>query len=174
MQYRKPKKRIVIPTRVAARAATKCVQGPEGCWISTYSTASHGYAQIGWGDEGCNRVVTAHRAAWTYYNGQILEGMTIDHRPTCDRRCVNPAHLRMIPNYENARRTKGRDWQLGQCANGHPNTMLVRGTDRTNRNGTRLRCRGCAELFQARRMWKARHGDKPMPEGLLLSTERVT
>lgn len=49
--------------------------------------------------------------------------MTIDH--TCkNRRCVNVAHLRMLSNYENARRTGGRDWPLGQCVNGHDNSLL--------------------------------------------------
>lgn len=93
-RYNKPKKKITIPDRVAARAATKYVEDERGCWISTYSVASHGYAQIGWQDPGYRQVVTAHRAAWVYHNGrQIPEGNTVDH--LCkERRCVNPGHLR--------------------------------------------------------------------------------
>jgi hypothetical protein len=50
-------------------------------------------------------------------------GMTLDH--LCkNRQCVNPAHLRVLDNYENARRTSGRDWPLGECVNGHPNEHL--------------------------------------------------
>ena len=48
MPARMPKKPIVIPSRVAERAATRYVEDENGCFISTYSTASHGYAQIGW------------------------------------------------------------------------------------------------------------------------------
>lgn len=124
-QYRKPKKKIVIPDRVAKRAGTSYVEDENGCWISAYSVASHGYAQIGWRDGDYRQVVVAHRAAWVYANdGQVPEGMTIDH--TCrERRCVNPAHLRLLPNFENARRTSGRDWPLGQCIHGHPNSELI-------------------------------------------------
>ncbi|WP_258794938.1 HNH endonuclease [Tsukamurella tyrosinosolvens] len=66
----------------------------------------------------------AHRAAWVHMTEvQIPEGMTIDH--TCkNRRCVNVAHLRMLSNYENARRTSGRDWPLGKCVNGHDNSLI--------------------------------------------------
>lgn len=68
-------------------------------------------------------MVTAHRAAWAHVNGQIPEGMTIDH--LCKTRpCVRVDHLRLLSNYENARRTGGRDWPLGQCVNGHPNEYL--------------------------------------------------
>lgn len=60
--YRKPETQIVIPDRVALRAATKYkVDGD--CWVSTYSVASHGYAQIGWQEKGKLRGTTAHRAA---------------------------------------------------------------------------------------------------------------
>ncbi|KDS94138.1 hypothetical protein DHOM_02780 [Dermabacter hominis 1368] len=64
--------------------------------------ASHGYAQIGWQDKGCRQVVTAHRASWVHFNGQIPEGMTIDH--ICrNRQCINPDHLRLMSNLDNAR-----------------------------------------------------------------------
>ncbi|WP_312802214.1 HNH endonuclease signature motif containing protein [Corynebacterium variabile] len=124
-QWRKPKKKIIIPDRVAKRAGTSYVEDENGCWISTYSVASHGYAQIGWQDGEYRQVVVAHRASWVYANdGQIPDGMTIDH--TCKvKRCVNPAHLRLLPNFENARRTSGRDWPLGQCIHGHPNSELI-------------------------------------------------
>ena len=121
---RRPRVRIVIPERVAERAATRFVENEAGCFISAYSVASHGYAQVGWQERGYRQMVTAHRAAWVHANGQqIPEGMTIDH--LCkERRCVNPAHLRLLSNFENARRTGGRDWPLGTCVNGHSNEHL--------------------------------------------------
>ena len=75
---RLPKTKIIIPDRVAQRAISRWIHDPKtGCKISIYSTASHGYAQIGWQD-GRNRfIVTAHRAAWVAHTGeQIPEGMT--------------------------------------------------------------------------------------------------
>lgn len=110
-----------IPERVAERAATQYVVDGD-CYISTYSTASHGYAQVGWQESGKNHGSLAHRAAWTYYYGPIPVGMTIDHRQGIgckSRRCIRREHLRMLPNLENARRTAGRDWQLGTCRHGH-------------------------------------------------------
>lgn len=151
-QHRKSKTPIVIPDRVAERAATKYTEDENGCWISTYSTASHGYAQIGWNDGGDRHMVTAHRAAWVHANGQqIPDGMTIDH--TCKaRRCVNPAHLRAMENFENARRTFGRDWKEGTCINGHPNDLLYQ-----QPNG-RWRCPPCDRTAKAK--WAANNPDK--------------
>jgi hypothetical protein len=108
-----------IPQRVAERAATRYVENENGCWISTYSTASHGYAQVGWQTNGKVQMTTAHRAAWVYYTGQQPEG-TVDHRDHCDRRCVRPDHLRDISNFENARRNRpDADSRIGFCLNGH-------------------------------------------------------
>ena len=139
---RLPKERIIIPERVAARAATRFVVDERGCHISTYSVASHGYAQIGWQDGDYRQVVTAHRAAWVHFHGQIPEGQTIDH--LCRTRpCVNPEHLRELSNFDNARRTSGRDWPLGQCINGHPDSELVHW-------GGKWKCRGCTRDVQRR------------------------
>ena len=94
---------VSIPVRVAERALSRAVPGPGGCHISTYSVASHGYAQIGWNEPGePRRVTTAHRAAWVGWNKQqVPDGFDIDH--TCRvRRCVNPNHLRLLGWYENA------------------------------------------------------------------------
>lgn len=109
---------IPIPNRVAQRAATRFVVSGE-CWLSTYSTGSHGYSQVGWSDEGVTTMTTAHRAAWVHHSGRQLSlGETVDH--LCEnRRCVRPEHLRALPNLENARRTFGRDWPVGTCRHGH-------------------------------------------------------
>lgn len=113
----------VIPDRVKQRAYERW-EADGDCWISTYSTASHGYAQIGWQNPDERRVVLAHRAAWEHVNGPIPPGKTIDH--LCkQRQCVNPKHMRLLDNYENARRTGGRDWPLGECVNGHSNEHLA-------------------------------------------------
>lgn len=139
----------VIPERVRERAYTRWE--PDGdCWISTYSTASHGYAQIGWQDGPERGVVLAHRAAWEHINGPMEVGMTLDH--LCKSKpCVNPGHLRVLSNHENARRTSGRDWPLGQCAHGHPNSDLYR------QPAGKLVCRSCKKVWQERYAAKHRH-----------------
>ena len=145
-RYRAPKERIIIPSRVAERATSRYEIDGER-WISTYSVASHGYAQIGWNDGSYRQMVTAHRAAWVYHNeAQIPDGYTIDH--LCkNRRCVNPRHLRALSNFENARRTSGRDWPVETCVNGHPNSELYW-------NGERYRRRPCMTMYQ--RNYRAR------------------
>lgn len=111
----------VIPARAAKRAYDKFVPDTNGCYISTYSVASHGYAQVGWKVDGStkNDGTTAHRAAWTHVHGQIPERMDIDH--ICrNHRCVNVDHLRLLSPEENRRRCKA-DFPIGEnCRRGHP------------------------------------------------------
>lgn len=138
-----------IPERVARRAHDAYTVDENGCHVSTYSTGSHGYAQIGWHAAARRVATTAHRAAWVHAHGQIRSGMTIDH--LCkNRRCVNVAHLRELSNYENARRSAGDDWPLGQCRNGHPDTELRDYPSRKNRSGTLRQCRLCRRDYQTR------------------------
>ena len=140
---------VPVPERVALRAFERVEVDEDGCWISTYSVGSHGYAQVGWQDSGKRYTVLAHRAAWVHVNGQMPMGMTLDH--TCKTKpCVNPSHLRMLPNYENARRTSGRDWPMGQCVNGHDPTHLKESTRKANAKGFALICGACERDNQRR------------------------
>lgn len=138
-----------IPARVAERAATRYTVDPtSGCKISTYSVTPQGYAQIGWkGDDGKMHGTTAHRAAWVHYAGQqIPVGMTVDHQQgigCTSRRCVEREHLRLLENYENARRTHGCDWALGECANGH-------GPEHARLIGGRMKCGTCDDASKRR------------------------
>lgn len=138
---RRPWNSATIPDRVKERAATRW-EADGDCWISTHSTASHGYAQIGWSSPDERKIVLAHRASWEHSMGPVPLGYTLDH--LCkQKRCVNPAHLRILPNYENARRTAGRDWPLGQCAHGHPNSESY-----VQPAGKRI-CRPCKKRWYA-------------------------
>lgn len=118
---------VTIPDRVAQRAFENWTEGDGGCHISTYSTQSSGYAQIGWWADGKSHMTTAHRAAWVHVHGQIEGDMDVDHRPTCDYRCVNDEHLRLLTPQDNRRRQYG-DWPLGECRRGHPDSMRVPST----------------------------------------------
>jgi HNH endonuclease len=116
----------VIPLRVAERAATRYILDlATGCHISTYAaTTRDGYARMTWREEGRQFGVLVHRASWVHFDGQIPDGLTVDHH-VCNRHtCVKRSHLRLLTNFENARRTNGRDWPLGQCAHGHSNNEL--------------------------------------------------
>lgn len=137
--------RIHIPERVALRAKTKYTSDvTTGCMISTYSTGSHGYAQIGWNEAGERVVTLVHRIVWASTHGPIPQHLTVDHMCK-NRQCMNIEHLRLLSNYENARRTDGRDWPLGRCINGHPNIHL-----KTYEDG-RTHCSVCVDTI-----WKSR------------------
>lgn len=140
-----------VPARVAERAFLRHEAVEGGCWVSAYSTSTHGYAQIGWSDAGVTHMVLAHRASWTHANGQVPVGMTLDH--TCkNRRCVNPSHLRLLSNHENSRRNQGDDWPLGECRNGHKDAQYV--PDKRKAKSGRVyigfRCIECKRDYQRR------------------------
>jgi len=112
---------VPVPDYVAERAITKVDIQEDGCWISRYSVASHGYAQIGWsipGAPGKSAMVLAHRAAWVYRNGQVPLGMTIDHLCKA-KRCVNPEHLFLGTAGDNARDAAQKGRTLSGEDNGH-------------------------------------------------------
>lgn len=110
-----------IPQRVAERAATSFIENEAGCYISTYSTGSHRYAQIGWSENGKTQMTTAHRAAWVHHTGSQPGEQTVDHVEHCDRRCVRQDHLRLLSNAQNGRRNRrGLEYPLDwTCSRNH-------------------------------------------------------
>jgi len=129
----------MTPQRVIDRVLGR-ITVVDGCWISQYSVGSHGYAQVGWHQDGSVRMTLCHRVAYAALVGPIPDGMTDDHLCRV-RTCVNPAHLRLLTNVENAR-LNGQSTRT-HCPHGHP-------YDVTN---TRLDARGhrrCIECQKAR------------------------
>lgn len=114
---------MVIPERVYERA-THWADRDEttGCLVSRYSVGSHGYAQIGWNEDGERTVTLVHRVVWQRNHGPIPDGWTVDHEECRNPKCCEITHLRLITNLDNARRNKaGRDWAIGtgECIRGH-------------------------------------------------------
>jgi HNH endonuclease/AP2 domain len=79
------------------------------CWQWTAYTNPKGY-----GIFHTYRPVMAHRFAYELVNGPIPAGMQIDHR-CLNSACVNPAHLRLATNKQNAEHKCGarRDSKTG-------------------------------------------------------------
>lgn len=91
------------PERVIQRLLSKVmVARDSGCWISLYSIGSHGYSQIGWTEDGKTHMRLGHRLSYEHHHGSIPEGMTVEHRCRV-RRCINPDHLTILTNLDNAR-----------------------------------------------------------------------
>jgi hypothetical protein len=67
------------------------------CWTWQQSTGGHLYGQT-WDGQS---VLLAHRVAYTIAVGPIPDDMTVHHR-CYNRRCVNPLHLGLLTNTENA------------------------------------------------------------------------
>lgn len=94
-----------------ARFASKVVVLSNGCWEWSSGLFSTGYGAFKM--RGQNR--RAHKVLWVWENGPVPDGMNLDHichGPKCvggvecpHRRCVNPEHLRAVPQRDNLHRS---------------------------------------------------------------------
>lgn len=86
-----------------------------GCWEWTASVVSRSRS----GGYGAFQGATAYRASYTWFVGEVRQGMHLDH--LCrNPSCCNPAHLEEVTAAENRSR---QDWlKLGTCKHGHPLT----------------------------------------------------
>ncbi len=70
------------------------------CWLWTGSVNNKGYGTFGGGRHDQDRGY-AHRRSYELLVGLIPDGMGLDHRTTCPKRCVNPEHLRLATQKQN-------------------------------------------------------------------------
>lgn len=90
----------------------KVHKGPD-CWAWLGQLTPKGYGQL----KVFGRFVSAHRFAHELYNGPIPDGMHVLH--ACDnKRCVNPAHLRIGTHAENMKEAAERGRM--RCGSNHP------------------------------------------------------
>lgn len=73
------------------------------CWIWTASIRGQGYGQCSTGN---GRQGYAHRFSYEMANGQVPDGLVVDH--ICHvRLCVNPDHLRAVTHKQNMENRSG-------------------------------------------------------------------
>ena len=92
--------------------------GVDACWEWTAGTNEMGYGLM----RAAGDRLLAHRISYTYWRGQIPDGLSLDH--LCrNRRCVNPAHLEATTHRTNILRGVGFTAQHArkdECIHGHP------------------------------------------------------
>lgn len=87
-----------LPDRITNRFWSKVSKaGESDCWLWTGST-SRGYGRL---RVSGTQVAPAHRVSYQAANGDLMDGMEIDH--ICrNRGCVNPKHLRQVTRKQNS------------------------------------------------------------------------
>ena len=92
------------------------------CWVFLGCKDSSGYGNIG----NNGKTISAHRASYELYRGQIPKDKQIDH--ICGNRlCINPQHLDLVTAKENVRRGRQKFTCVPHpkplrthCMKGHP------------------------------------------------------
>jgi len=126
---------------VWARVLRRTVRSPSGCWLWQGAHNGKGYGTIG--RPGQTNILVHRVALLVHKPDQLAPGLQADHMchdrncweptPCSHRRCVNPAHLRLVTAKENnARRLEGNTCRLGHLYS-------------VRRNGARF-CPTCQEL----------------------------
>lgn len=137
--------------------------GPSDCWPWMASKNATGYGKFWWG----GRKGYAHRAAYTFANGPIPDGLQVDH--LCYRHdCCNPNHLRAVTHKQNQENRQGAQANnrtsgvRGVCWN----PRIKRWYGQIRHNGETIRCPGsyrtveeAAEAVRLKRLELFTHND---------------
>ena len=134
--------------------------GKEGCWEWYGSRRGGRHGKWYSGVTVSGKQWYAHRLTYAIYNGDLVDGLQIDH--LCrNTRCVNPSHLEQVEGIENWKRgesvTRMKQLQT-HCRNGHEftpeNTYIHRRKGRKNARD----CRTCVLIAQ--KAYFASHPEK--------------
>ncbi len=92
------------------------------CWLWTGSTHKLGYGRF---TPSHKKLITAHRFAYEYFNGEIPAGLCVCHK--CDiRGCVNPEHLFLGTQADNLRDASNKGRLKGRPKITRDDAILIR------------------------------------------------
>lgn len=124
-----------IRGRIKINPRTQCWE-----WMLGSNPAGYGRCRV------LGRAHMVHRLSYSAFNGEIPEGLVIDH--LCKNpKCVNPSHLETVTNRENTLRGEspiGRTMRTNSCRRGHPYTA---DSTHIDRDGSR-RCLVCKRNYK--------------------------
>lgn len=128
----------------------------DDCWLFARTITSRGYGLIYYGSRGR---ILAHRAMYETSNGEIPDGLVIDHLCRV-RRCINPSHLEVVTHKENILRGTGagaRNAKKTHCPKGHAYSEDNIYWSKAANNRIQRHCRTCnLARFKARYWAKER------------------
>ena len=146
--------------------------GEDACWIFTGAKSSHGYGNFYMG----GRYMSAHRAAYLLWVGEIPRSLEVDHAchdglscaggSKCPHRpCANPRHLQLLSHRDNDLRGSSFTAvhsRKTHCPAGHEfneeNTYTR--PDKKSANAVSRDCRRCRTKAEARRRARVKAAEK--------------
>lgn len=102
---------------------SRVIPGAGGCLIHDHGPSSDGYGRVSFGGQRKK----AHRVAWELAHGEIPPGLELDHRPTCDKRCVNVRHLTLLTRSAHQTLTMTRPEERPKHMHEYVEKCLVKG-----------------------------------------------
>lgn len=124
----------------AAYFADRTIETSGGCHIWQLRLDRAGYGKAGHQCAGQSVEWSAHRLAWTALRGVIPDGLTIHHLCFTPA-CVNPNHMQLLSNVENARLQSSA--LKTHCVNGHEFTEANTNIQIARNGRPHRSCRTC-------------------------------
>ena len=145
---------VTLNRKQIARIFEQMRVSKDGCWEWTGRLTPAGYGTIGV-NGGSHRL---HRLiyAWLFGPLPVGHGWHVDHLVCDNRKCFNPAHLKLVTARVNILRGSGvtaQQVRRTHCPQGHPYSganLAIRS------DGARRRCRACSKAQGKAKYWASK------------------